>query len=64
MEGAKWNCEPRCKGALVQRGKMQNTDPHCFERASNDDCCMVVRCENDDVEIISEIGEFSFFFFS
>lgn len=42
----KWKCEPRCQGAFVQRGKMQNLDPQCYER-SHDDCCSIVRCDND-----------------
>jgi hypothetical protein len=42
----KWKCEARCQGAFVQRGKMQNLDPQCYER-SHDDCCAVIRCDND-----------------
>ena len=58
-KGGKWSCEPRCQGALVQREKMKNLDSHCFERASNDECCSIVRCDDaaDDAEIIE--GEYS-----
>jgi hypothetical protein len=56
-KGGKWSCEPRCQGALVQREKLKNLDPHCFERASNDECCSIVRCDDSaDAEIIG--GEF------
>jgi hypothetical protein len=52
----KWNCEARCQGAFVQRGKMQNLDPHCYERsASGDECCATVLCDND-AEIV-DLGE-------
>lgn len=42
-----WKCEARCQGVFVQRGKMQNLDPHCYERSTNDDCCATVLCDND-----------------
>lgn len=61
-KGGKWSCEPRCQGALVQREKMKNLDSHCFERASNDECCSIVRCDDAaDAEIID--GKFSSHFF-
>lgn len=43
----KWKCEARCQGVFVQRGKMKNLDPHCYERSTNDDCCATVLCDND-----------------
>jgi hypothetical protein len=43
---SKWKCEARCQGAFVQRGKMQNLDPQCYER-SHDICCAVILCDND-----------------
>jgi hypothetical protein len=37
----------------MQREKLKNLDPHCFERASNDECCSIVRCDDAaDAEII------------
>jgi hypothetical protein len=43
----KWNCEARCQGVFVPRGKMQNLDPQCYERSTDDECCSTVRCDND-----------------
>lgn len=51
----KWSCEARCQGVFVQRGKMQNSDPQCYERSTNDDCCAILRCDND-AEIV-DLGE-------
>lgn len=32
----------------MTRGKMQNLDPHCHERSTDDDeCCATVLCDND-----------------
>lgn len=31
----------------MQRGKMQNLDPHCHERSANDDCCATVLCDSE-----------------
>lgn len=31
----------------MQRGKMQNLDPHCNERSASDECCATVLCDND-----------------
>lgn len=31
----------------MQRGKMQNLDPHCNERSASDECCVTVLCDND-----------------
>lgn len=47
QRAGKWDCEARCQGVFVQRGKMQNLDPHCYERSTNDDCCSTVLCDND-----------------
>lgn len=59
QKGAKWSCEPRCQGALVQRGKLKNLDNNCFERESSDECCSVVRCNsNDEDSIVFDGGEF------
>lgn len=54
-DAGKWECEARCQGVFVQRGKMQNLDPHCYERSTSDECCSTVRCDND-AEIV-DLGE-------
>lgn len=44
----KWKCEARCQGVFIERGKMKNLDPHCYERSSSsDECCSTVLCDND-----------------
>uniref|UniRef100_A0AAR5Q6V1 Epidermal cell surface receptor n=3 Tax=Dendroctonus ponderosae TaxID=77166 RepID=A0AAR5Q6V1_DENPD len=45
-KNGKLNCEDRCKGPFIRKGK-RIEDPLCSEKASDDPCCSVLVCAGD-----------------